>query len=374
MICTRERYARVPELFSLFYDSQEAALSHKYVDTIVADGDGTVYGPPVYGSSIVRLPQLNESPTYAPIIGWIRSGQVEDSFTRLFILITGNELQRTKQRFVKHIPKDARRAVVYVANGGAVLYYHDIKGKRYEDLNYRMNALAGGTTFPAELAEKVIETGLSFINKFYKQFSEDERLRGEVQQKDPAKYATILSKSQEHPHPFVREELITQDASQLPRIEVRTLDDVAITQITLYGVPYFYDTENADLQALKDVHAARVNFSIEINLKGVDKQLALKYLGINPHRSLALGDRPKENDKPLTTYSVMPFISVSREESMVPQDLMPLHIGKNMQGSATLIQALLDEDLTPGTKDSVIQTRLHTIVKQIQCAAAGVLK
>ncbi len=84
MMCTPERYTTTPGLFSLFYRREKEAFTHKYVDTIVADGDGTVYGPPVYGSSIVRLPELDESPTLAPIIEWIRSGQVENNFTRLY--------------------------------------------------------------------------------------------------------------------------------------------------------------------------------------------------------------------------------------------------------------------------------------------------
>jgi hypothetical protein len=231
---------------------------------------------------------------------------------------------------------------------------------------YRATAIAGGTTFTAELADRVVETGLQFINKFYKAFSEDEQLRAQVQKQDPAKFASIFSKAKEHLHPFTREELLTHDASHLPRIEVRKTDDEAITQITVYGVPYFYDAESPEFKAIQEVHAARVNFSIEINKKGVDKQLALKYLGINPHRSFALGDRPKENDKSLTCYSVMPFVSVSKELGMVPDALLPMHIGKNMTGSAILIQALLDKKFAAGTQDSVIQAYLHAVVKDIQ--------
>ena len=97
---------------------------------IAADGDGTIYG----GPSIGVLPSLSDSPVRDALIAYLDAGGV-------FMLVSGNDLQRTYKRLVDALPKKVFSRVLVAANGGADLVYVNTHGNPVPVLSYRMKAL-----------------------------------------------------------------------------------------------------------------------------------------------------------------------------------------------------------------------------------------
>jgi len=106
-ICTRIKYVSTKEW--------DAASSRT---CIAADGDGTTYGAP----SGQHLPKLGESPAYQSILEYLKLGGI-------FVIISGNRLERTVHRVEGDLPMGLRNQVLVSANGGADLGYFDEAGQ-----------------------------------------------------------------------------------------------------------------------------------------------------------------------------------------------------------------------------------------------------
>jgi hypothetical protein len=98
---------------------------------IAADGDGTIYDGPRMGS----LPTLAESPVKEPLIAFLRAGGI-------FMLISGNDINRTFKRIADVLPKEVHCRVLIAANGGAELIYVDAEGHASPILGYKVHALS----------------------------------------------------------------------------------------------------------------------------------------------------------------------------------------------------------------------------------------
>jgi hypothetical protein len=59
--------------------------------------------------------------------------------------------------------------------------------------------------------------------------------------------------------------------------------------------------------------------------------------------AVAIGDSPHSNDAPLGQFADdgMPFISVSKDKTTVPDHLLELHVGFEEEGTAVFLQHLL---------------------------------
>ena len=99
---------------------------------IAADGDGTTWDSPRDG----QAPALDTSAAYEPLKEYLAGGG-------LFLIISGNHLDRTVQRVGDHIPPASKRNLLISANGGANLVYFDAQGRPQESEAYRNGALAG---------------------------------------------------------------------------------------------------------------------------------------------------------------------------------------------------------------------------------------
>ena len=97
---------------------------------IAADGDGTIYDGPRVGS----LPTLAESPVKDALCAYLRAGGV-------FMLVSGNDLNRTFKRLVDALPKEVYCRVLVAANGGAELVCVNAKGQAVPVSGYRKQAL-----------------------------------------------------------------------------------------------------------------------------------------------------------------------------------------------------------------------------------------
>ena len=94
--------------------------SHKSKTVIAADGDGTIYDGPRVGF----LPALAESPVKDALCAYLQAGGI-------FMLVSGNDLNRSFKRLVDALPKEVYCRVLVAANGGAELVYVNPREKQY---------------------------------------------------------------------------------------------------------------------------------------------------------------------------------------------------------------------------------------------------
>ncbi len=98
---------------------------------IAADGDGTIYD----GPKTTFLPMLKDSVVFDPLMEYLRAGGV-------FMLVSGNDINRTFKRLTEGLPKEFYGRVLLSANGGADLVTIDANGSPVFDQRYRMHALS----------------------------------------------------------------------------------------------------------------------------------------------------------------------------------------------------------------------------------------
>ena len=104
--------------------------SRRSKTVIAADGDGTIYDGPRVG----LLPTLAESPVKDALCAYLQAGGV-------FMLVSGNDLNRTFKRLVEALPTEVYCRVLVAANGGADLVYVNPKGQAVAVSGYRKQAL-----------------------------------------------------------------------------------------------------------------------------------------------------------------------------------------------------------------------------------------
>jgi hypothetical protein len=104
--------------------------SRKSKTVIAADGDGTIYDGPRVGF----LPTLAESPVKGPLCAYLQAGGI-------FMLVSGNDINRTFKRLVGALPQELYCRVLVAANGGAELVYVNRDGKAVPVSDYRKQAL-----------------------------------------------------------------------------------------------------------------------------------------------------------------------------------------------------------------------------------------
>jgi hypothetical protein len=104
--------------------------SRRSKTVIAADGDGTVYDGPRVGV----LPTLAESPVNDALCAYLQAGGI-------FMLVSGNDLNRSFKRIVDALPKEVYCRVLVAANGGAELVYVNAKGQAVPVSGYRKQAL-----------------------------------------------------------------------------------------------------------------------------------------------------------------------------------------------------------------------------------------
>ncbi len=106
---------------------------------IAADGDGTLFGKP----TVTGVPQLSESAAREPLLDYLKAGGV-------FILISGNSLERTIKRVTNGIPREYKNRFLISANGGADLVIFDRTGKARIVSDYHDHALKAMVKKPKE--------------------------------------------------------------------------------------------------------------------------------------------------------------------------------------------------------------------------------
>lgn len=97
---------------------------------IAADGDGTIYEGPRVGV----LPTLAESPVRDALCAYLQAGGI-------FMLISGNDLNRTFKRLVEALPKEVYCRILVAANGGAELVYVNSRAQAVPVSGYKNQAL-----------------------------------------------------------------------------------------------------------------------------------------------------------------------------------------------------------------------------------------
>ena len=106
-------------------------INSRITKTIVAaDGDSTIYDGPKVGF----LPSLADSPVKDALCAYLKAGGV-------FMLISGNDLNRSFKRIVDALPKDLYCRVLVAGNGGADLVYVNAEGQAIPVSGYREQAL-----------------------------------------------------------------------------------------------------------------------------------------------------------------------------------------------------------------------------------------
>jgi len=105
--------------------------SNKSKTVIAADGDSTIYDGPRVGI----LPGLGQSPVREALCAYLQAGGI-------FMLVSGNDLNRSFKRLVDALPKEVYCRVLVAANGGAELVYVNSKGEAVPVSDYRKQALS----------------------------------------------------------------------------------------------------------------------------------------------------------------------------------------------------------------------------------------
>ncbi len=115
------------------YQPGEPINSYVSKTVIAADGDNTIYEAPQLGV----LPGLAESPVREALCSYLKAGG-------LFMLISGNDLNRSFKRLVDALPKEVYCRVLVAGNGGADLVYVNAKGEAVPVPDYHQKALELG--------------------------------------------------------------------------------------------------------------------------------------------------------------------------------------------------------------------------------------
>jgi hypothetical protein len=97
---------------------------------IAADGDGTLYE----GPKTTHLPTVKDSPAFVPLLNYIKNGGI-------FMLVSGNDLNRTFKRLIEGMPKEVYSRLLLAANGGADMACVSPEGKPVFIKDYRTTAL-----------------------------------------------------------------------------------------------------------------------------------------------------------------------------------------------------------------------------------------
>ena len=97
---------------------------------ICADGDGTTFA----GPSLSKAPTIQGSRAYDDIVKYLAAGG-------LYVIISGNQLQRTISRVKGFVPNECISRLMIVANGGANMVYFDNRGEVWELTDYREHGL-----------------------------------------------------------------------------------------------------------------------------------------------------------------------------------------------------------------------------------------
>jgi demethylmenaquinone methyltransferase/2-methoxy-6-polyprenyl-1,4-benzoquinol methylase len=109
-----------------------AGIDSRQTKTVIAaDGDSTIYEGPRVGF----LPTLAESPVKDALCAYLQAGGI-------FMLVSGNDLNRSFKRLVDALPKEVYGRVLVAGNGGAELVYVDGQGGAVPVSGYRKEALS----------------------------------------------------------------------------------------------------------------------------------------------------------------------------------------------------------------------------------------
>lgn len=310
---------------------------------VVADMDGTLIGAPGYRKALT----LDDSVAKDAIFNWLRVGGQ-------LLVLTGAETQKTLNKFARFIPGDLKNALIerrllLGTNGGATISYFD--GSRWtEDCNFQNSAIEGRIAITKENEVALLANAVTVINEFYREVRENESF---VPENLKAKCKNIIEIASEHHSDFTLEELETLDSNIVPRIEVRRCQSGEIVQMCIIGiyVDLNYDISKLGLDLMENLELGKVNYTHEINIKGVDKALAVRWLqegqpgypAFRKELSVGIGDRPNHNDLPLTT-AVGSFVSVceNNSSSYIPEHVT-LKIGHNEAGTKQLLEGLLNK-------------------------------
>ena len=343
---------------------------------VIADMDGTLIGAPGYK----KEPTLDESIAKEAIFNWLRAGGH-------LLVITSCETQRTLDRFAHFIPQDLEQALIekrllIATNGGAIISCFD--GERWiEDPNYQDSAIQTRIAISKENENLLLKQAVTVINDFNRDLRENVSLIPE-NLRDKYKAIAEIARSK-HAYDFTIEELETLNSDLIPRIEVRRAETGEVVQICIIGIPaeLKYDVSKLELDSIGNLELCKVGVTHEINIKGVDKALPIRWLQkgqlnypeLIKEKSVAVGDRPNHNDAPLTT-AVGAFVSVCEynNASYIPENVT-LKIGHNEAGTKLLLEGLLKkatEFNETNNLEPVIVNTLDEIVKESAAAPADV--
>lgn len=310
---------------------------------VIADMDGTLIGAPGYK----KEPTLQESVAKDAILKWLRAGGQ-------LLILTSCETQRTHDRFTHFIPDDLQSALVerrllVSTNGGAVISYFD--GEQWvEDQVYQDSAVQSHIGVTIEEEKVILQRAVALINQFYQGLRDNSNL---IPENLREKYKAIGEIARvKHPYDFTFQEVNTLNSDVVPRIELRRAASGEIVQICVIGIPVDinYDVSRLGLEEFPNLVLGKAGgVTHEINFKGVDKALPIGWLlagqegypELVKEKSMAVGDRPKHNDAPLTT-AVGAFVSVCEYDnsSYIPSHVK-LRIGHNEKGTKVLLEQLL---------------------------------
>eukprot|EP00747_Dinoflagellata_sp_TGD_P057705 gnl/TRDRNA2_/TRDRNA2_150775_c0_seq2.p1 gnl/TRDRNA2_/TRDRNA2_150775_c0~~gnl/TRDRNA2_/TRDRNA2_150775_c0_seq2.p1 ORF type:complete len:456 (-),score=85.06 gnl/TRDRNA2_/TRDRNA2_150775_c0_seq2:6-1301(-) len=167
---------------------------------LVADMDKTLIDKPPPATK--NSPALSQSPTYGPVMSWLRRGG------RLCV-VTTDDGYRPFRKLWNEIPKELRaeRRVVMASSDGAALFYGDEEGNLAEDMAYSNSAddRTGCLRFGHSLRlppdgddmDKLLNICRSLYIRFLEELAADRLLLSQLEGRVHAGYAKILDKLDE---------------------------------------------------------------------------------------------------------------------------------------------------------------------------------
>ena len=342
----------------------------------MADLDDTLLEKKPPGSKSAQT-TFAESPCYEPVLSWLRAGHG-------LCVVTTDDGHRPFGKFWSSIPTELRRRVFISTSDGASLFSATEAGALQEVMEYR-----AGPSMPRRgLPEGIqMEELLSLCREVVLSFFSD-CLAGKYTELDKNLASAVARVKGEIKEGKTLEEILTverlaQPGSILPRASMFWRNQAGPVEnwckaggpedawwgftetpgqkaffTTLFLMAFPRDKSEPYLERYASrfeslgCHASSAPNSVCVKSKFVDKAAPVAWLadpanesyshGFALTRAVAFGDNPIGNDRPLTEFKEMPFVSVATSHEGAPEGVN-FWVGGREGGTASVLRRLLHE-------------------------------
>ena len=339
---------------------------------VVADMDDTLLEKKPPGSKSPTK-TFADSPCYEPVLSWLKAGGG-------LLVVTTDDGHRPFGKVWSSIPAELRRRVLISTSDGASLFRGTEAGALQEVMEYRAGPSAPRRGLPeGEQMEELLSVAREMMLCFFK-----DCLDGKHDARLGEGLTTAVDRIRdEMAGGKTLEEIVTIDRLALPggflprasmfwRNQAGPVEDwcraggrddvwwgchgqgAFYTTLFVSGFPRTLSEPYLKRYASRfeslGCHASAAPNSVCVKSASVDKGAPVRWLANNNYeigfdltRSVAFGDNPAGNDRPLTEFEEMPFVSVESENSCESLEGVTYWVGGKEAGTASVLRDMLKE-------------------------------